>query len=76
MTYLDKIAEMSHEYKVLTYTDHRADRHVSYFNDYEEALKYYKSQLLQINIDAKFTAGVAIIRTKTGEPVVRQTWRV
>lgn len=74
--YLNDLAEQRHEYKVVTYTDHRPDKHVDYFNDYDQAFARYKSILLSINLDAKFTAGVAIIRTDTGEPVVRQSWRV
>lgn len=74
--YLTDLAEANHEFKVLTYTDHRADSFVMYFKDYASAFAHYKSKLLSINMDAKFTAGVAIIRTATGEPVVRQTWRV
>lgn len=74
--YLNDIAEQNNKFKVITYTDHRADSFVMYFKDYDSAFEWYKNKLLSINMDAKFTAGVAIIRTATGEPVVRQTWRV
>lgn len=74
--YLNDLAEELNDYKVVTYTDHRADSTVHYFKDYTKAFEHYKNKLLSINMDAKFTAGVAIIRTSTGEPVIRQSWRV
>ena len=73
--FLDDLAEETYEFKVVTYTDHRINRSVKYFNDYEEALKCFKACIMT-NYDAKFTATAAIVRTKTGEPIIRQTWRV
>jgi len=73
--YLNDIAEEIREYKVITYTDHRPDSYVMYFDDYNAALNCWKSEL-NFNSGARYTAGVALIRVSTGEPIMRQTWRV
>ena len=73
--FLDDLAEETYEFKVVTYTDHRRDDYVRYFNDYKAALEYWKSQIMR-NAYAEHTASAAIIRVSTGEPIHRQTWRV
>ena len=73
--YLNDVAEQIRQYKVVTYTDHRQDSYVMYFDDYSSALECWRSEL-NANSGARYTAGVALIRVNTGEPIMRQTWRV
>lgn len=73
--YLDDIAEETKQFKVITYSDHRQDDVVRYFDSYDDALAYYKRALTRKS-GAEFTASVALIRVLTGEPIHRQTWRV
>lgn len=73
MSYLDKIAE-DKEYKVVIYADHRRD-FVRHFNILSDALKYYHG-MINHRSNGDFTAGIALIKTDTGEPIYRQTWRV
>lgn len=73
--YLDDISEKHYEFKVITYTDHKRDRLARYFNDYKEALEHWKF-IMSLPTNANYTASAAIIRVSTGEPLVRQTWRV
>jgi hypothetical protein len=73
--YLDNIAEQTREFKVLTYSDHKPDEIIRYFDSYDDALAYYKRALARKS-GAEFTASVALIRVATGEPLIRQTWRV
>lgn len=73
--YLTDIAEQNKEFKVLTYSDHKPDEVVRYFDSYDDALAYYRRALARKS-GAEFTASVALIRVVTGEPILRQTWRV
>jgi hypothetical protein len=73
--YLDDIAEKTREFKVLTYSDHKPDEVIRYFDSYDDALAYYNRALARKS-GAEFTASVALIRVATGEPLIRQTWRV
>jgi hypothetical protein len=75
MTYLDKLAEEIRRYKVVTYVDHTAEDFIRYFDDYEHAFQYWKSQL-NTRHPGNHTASVVIIDVKTGQPVIRQTWRI
>lgn len=72
--YLDDIAEQIRKYKVVTYTDHKQDNYVMYYDDYNSALDCWRREL-NSNSAAKYTASVALIRVDTGEPIMRQTWR-
>lgn len=73
--YLTDIAEESHKYKVVTYSDHKQDEFVKYFNNYIEALEFWKRTVMRKS-GAEFTASSALIKISTGEPINRQTWRV
>jgi hypothetical protein len=76
MTYLDRIAEQDKPFKVIRYADHRQEeRHCHrYFDSYAEALTYFNSQIGRVTT-AVFSTTIAIINVKTGEPVLRQSWR-
>lgn len=67
--------EQTKEYKVVTYTDHHTDEYVAYFDDFDRAFEYYKRSVNRQS-SAQFTAGAALIRVSTGEPIHRQNWRV
>ena len=74
--YLDDVVEQIKEYKVVIYQDHFIDlRKVRYFDTYEDAYSFYKSNLGE-TFDANYTATVALVMVKTGEPILRETWRV
>jgi len=75
MIYLDKLAEEIRKYKVVTYVDHYPEGFVRYFDDYDTAFQHWKS-MLNTKFEGNHTAGVALIEVSTGEPVLRQTWRI
>ena len=64
------------EYKVVMYMDHVQFGAPFYFNNYEHALACWRDKVLSQALNARYTAGAALIRTSTGEPLHRQTWRV
>jgi hypothetical protein len=74
--YLVDVAEQIRAYKVVMYLDHFPDpRDVRYFDDLETATTYYKSRLHDIS-EARYTMSAALVQVKTGEPLLRHTWRV
>jgi hypothetical protein len=74
--YLVDVAEQIRAYKVIMYLDHFPDpRDVRYFDDLESANLYYKSRLNDIG-EARYTMTAALVEVKTGEPLLRHTWRV
>ena len=74
--YLDDIVEQIKDYKVVIYQDHFPDqRKTRYFDTYDDAFSFYKSKLGD-TFDANYTATVALVVVKTGEPLLRETWRV
>jgi hypothetical protein len=73
--YLNDIAEQTRVYKVVTHTDHRQDHYVAYFDDYDTAFEYWRKQLLRQS-SGQFTASATLIKVATGEPILRQTWRL
>ena len=75
MTYLDDLAEQIRKYKVVTYTDHRPDDYVRYFDDFEPAFEYWKRMLTRTS-SAEHTASAVLVDVSTGQPIHRQTWRV
>lgn len=74
MSYLDDYAEQNNQFKVVMYHDHYP-KDKRYFNDYSLAYKYYKSRVGELT-DARFTSACAIIKVATGEPIVRESWRI
>ena len=73
--YLDDFAEANRSFKVVSYTDHRQDESVRYYDDYNSAFQRWR-ELLNRPTLGRFTATAVIINVKTGEPVLRQSWRV
>lgn len=72
--YLNDLAETNKTYKVVSYTDHRQDEVVRYYDDYGSAFDRWR-ELLRRPTLGRFTASAVIINLKTGEPVLRQSWR-
>lgn len=75
MTYLHDIAEQTKAYKVVTYTDHRADDYVAYYDTFDDAFLYYKGQVGRLS-SGRHSAGAVIIDLKTGNVVHKQFWRL
>lgn len=75
MTYLHDIAEQTKKYKVITYTDHRPDDYVAYYDTFADAFVYYKGQVGRMS-SGRYTAGAALIDVQTGDVIHRQNWRL
>lgn len=72
--YLKDYAEKHRKYKVVTYTDHRQDETVRYYDSYEQAFQRFRELLARPAL-GRFTASAVIINVQTGEPILRQSWR-
>lgn len=75
MTYLHDIAEQTKKYKVVTYTDHKPDDYIAYYDTFDDAFRYYKSQVGRLS-SGRFTAGAVIIEIQTGNVIHKQNWRL
>lgn len=72
--YLNDFAEQHRKYKVVTYTDHKQDESVRYYDDYQSAFDRWREVLRRPTL-GRFTASAVLINVQTGEPILRQSWR-